>query len=436
MMEARFERLLEKAAAVTEQADLFIVESESTPVNFEANRLKSLESKQSSSLTLRVIKEGRLGLGVSTRPDDDDKVLEMALETARFGQTVEFDLPGQQDYPEVLTWDEEVLKVSTSEMVDMGQRMITAVTDRYPDVLCDAGTETARMSVQVINSRGGGASYRKTVMGIGLQGSRVRGTDMLFVGDGQDDCCVITDTDEVINNVLTQLERSDKNVSIKSGELPVIFTPSGVASAFIPALASALNGKLVLEGASPLAQKSGEAVFDQKFSLFDNPTLTLRPTSRLCDDEAVASRRTPLIENGRVANFYYDLKTAARAGKTSTGNGSRGRGGAPAPSVSALVVTPGEIGFESMLADIKEGLVVEYLMGAEQGNVLGGDFSGNVLLGYRVENGRITGRVKDTVVAGNIYKLLKNITIGSDVRWQGGLCSPSILCPAVSVSAK
>lgn len=435
-MEARFEKLLEKAAAVTEQADLFIVETEKTPVNFEANRLKSLESKQSSSITLRVIKEGRLGLGVSTRPDDDEKILEMALETARFGQPVDFDLPGPQVYPEVETWDDAVIKVTTAELVDMGQRMITAVTDRFSDVLCDAGAETAHLSIQVINSRGGGTSYRKTIMGIGLQGSRVRGTDMLFVGDGQDDCCVINDPDEVITNVLTQLERADKNVSIKSGELPVIFTPSGVASAFIPALASALNGKLVLEGASPLAERLGEVVFDRNFSLFDDPTLRLRPTSRLCDDEAVASRRTPLVENGRVTNFYYDLKTAARAGKVSTGAGSRGRGGAPSPSVSALVVNPGEIGFETMLASIEEGLVVEYLMGAEQGNVLGGDFSGNVLLGYRVENGRITGRVKDTVVAGNIYKLLQNMTIGSDIRWQGGLYSPSILCPAVSVSAK
>ncbi|MDV2990245.1 MAG: TldD/PmbA family protein [Dehalogenimonas sp.] len=435
-MEARFVKLLEKAAAAAEQADLFIVDSEETPVNFEANRLKSLESKQSSSITLRLIKDGRLGLGVSSRPDDDDKILEMALETARFGQLVDFDLPGPQDYPEVETWDDAVLKVRTAEMVDMGQRMITAVTDRYPDVLCDAGAETAHMSVRVYNSRGGGASYRKTVMGVGLQGSRVRGTDMLFVGDGQDDCCVIADPGEVINNVLTQLERADKNVAIKSGELPVIFTPSGVASAFIPALVSALNGKLVLEGASPLAQKLGETVFDPKLSLFDDPTIRLRPTSRLCDDEAVASRRIPLVEQGKVANFYYDLKTAARAGKVSTGSGSRGRGGAPSPSVSALVVAPGETSFESMLAEIKDGLIVEYLMGAEQGNVLGGDFSGNVLLGYRVENGRIIGRVKDTVVAGNIYQLLKGITIGSDRRWQGGLYSPSIYCPAVSVSTK
>jgi len=89
-----------------------------------------------------------------------------------------------------------------------------------------------------------------------------------------------------------------------------------------------------------------------------------------------------------------------------------------------------------MLADIKEGLVIEYLMGAGQGNILGGDFSGNVLLGYKVENGKIVGRVKDTMVSGNVYQVLKDIAaIGNDTRWVGSfLSSPSIYCPSLSVA--
>ncbi|XUX00665.1 MAG: TldD/PmbA family protein [Dehalogenimonas sp.] len=435
-MTLSFEQLLEKAARVAQQADVFIVDNEETPVHFEANKLKSLQTRQSSSVALRIIRDGRLGFAVSTRPDDNEKLLEMAVETSKFGQAVDFELPTRSAYPGVDTFDEAVLKVPTAKMVELGEKMITAVTSRYPDVLCDGGVETAQVSARVMNSRGVDTRYRKTVMGFGVQGTWVRGTDMLFVGDDLDDCHVIDNPDEVIQNTLTQLERAIKNVTVRSGDLPVIFTPSGVVSAFIPALASAFNGKLVLEGASPLAGRLGEVAFDKKLSIYDDATIPMRPTSHPCDDEGVPSRRTALIENGRVANFYYDLKTAAKAGKQSTGNGSRGRGGAPSPSINALVVDPGIVSFDSLLADIKEGLVVEYLMGAEQGNVLGGDFSGNVLLGYKVENGKIVGRVKDTVLAGNVYKLLSNITIASDARWQGGVFTPSIFCPAVPVAAK
>ena len=77
-------------------------------------------------------------------------------------------------------------------------------------------------------------------------------------------------------------------------------------------------------------------------------------------------------------------------------------------------------------------------MGAEQGNILGGDFSGNVLLGYKVESGKIVGRVKDTMVSGNVYQLLKEISaIGSQPKWVSGvLNTPPIYCPRLSVASK
>ena len=143
--------------------------------------------------------------------------------------------------------------------------------------------------------------------------------------------------------------------------------------------------------------------------------------------KATSSRRTPLIEKGVVRNFLYDLQTAGQAGKKSTGSGSRGRGGLMSPSPSALIISPGETTFEEMVKDIKEGLVIEQLMGAEQGNILGGDFSGNVLLGYKIENGKIIGRVKNTMVSGNVYQVLKEIAaIGKEAKWVGGgVCAPA-----------
>ena len=93
---------------------------------------------------------------------------------------------------------------------------------------------------------------------------------------------------------------------------------------------------------------------------------------------------------------------------------------------------------EEMEGEIKEGLVVEELMGAGQGNVLGGDFSGNVLLGYKIENGEITGRVKDTIVAGNVHEALRRlVALGSEGRWVGGtVYTPPVWIERLTVSAK
>jgi PmbA protein len=238
--------------------------------------------------------------------------------------------------------------------------------------------------------------------------------------------------------VVRQLDLAKEQAACTTGPLPVVFTPNGVASAFVRPLMAAFNGKTVLEGASPVGGRLGEKVFDERLSLRDDPTIAYRPGSSPCDDEAVPSEPTALISDGKVRGFLYDLQTAALAGARSTGNGRRSPGGLPAPAPSSFVIAPGEASFEDMVGDIKEGLVVEQLMGATQGNVLGGDFSGNVLLGFKVENGRIVGRVKDTMVSGNIYQLLKNVgAIGSEVKWVAGfLSTPSVYCPNVSVASK
>lgn len=76
-------------------------------------------------------------------------------------------------------------------------------------------------------------------------------------------------------------------------------------------------------------------------------------------------------------------------------------------------------------------------MGAEQGNVLGGDFSGNVLLGYKIEKGKITGRVKNTMVSGNVYQVLKETKLSKEIKWVGGAMQvPYIFCPSLAVASK
>ena len=431
------ERILNEAKKVAEEAEVFCITSETTPVQFEANRLKHVQSKQSTNVALRIIKDGRIGYASSTNLKESRKIVDSAVETAEFGMKAEFEFPSLDSYPEVVTYDPAIRRVSTEEMTKLGEKMISSVREKTPELQCEASISKGTVSVRLINSRGGQADYRKSVFSLGVEGQLIRGTDMLFVGEGQSSCHPINDISGVTEIVHQQLEFSRNNTSIKTGELPVIFTPRGVASALAQPLMAGLNGKLVLEGSSPLTNKLGDKSFDNNFSIFDDPTIDFQPGSRPCDDEGTASQRTPLIENGVVANFLYDLQTAALAGKKSTGNGER-HGSLPSPSVSTFVVSAGKTTFNDMVADIREGLVVEFLMGAGQGNTLGGDFSGNVLLGYRIENGKIVGRVKDTMVAGNIYKVLNHVAaIGCETVWVGGMIqTPPIYFSSVSVSSK
>jgi PmbA protein len=431
------EKILALAQKQAAAAEVFEISSEETRANFEANRLKQLQTNQSTTTALRIIKKGRIGYATATGAAGARELVASAVETAAFGSQARFELPNAQDYPKVGIFDSKVSAVPVKDMVQLGEVMIAAVTDHRPGILCDAGVSRGIVSVRLLNSRGGQASYRKSFFSLGIEGTLIEGTDMLFVGESDSSCRPLSDTKKITDVVLRQLDLAKNRAKAPTRPLPVIFTPDGVTALILP-LMSAFNGKTVLQGASPLGDKVGKLVFDKKFSLRDDPTVAYRPASRPCDDEGVPSRRTPLVSRGVVKGFLYDLQTAGLAGKKSTGNGGRGRGGLPSPSPSAFIITPGRTTFDDMVADIKEGLVVEQLMGAEQGNILGGDFSGNVLLGYKIENGRIVGRVKDTMVSGNVYKILKDIAaIGSETKWvMGFLQTPPIYCQGLSVSSK
>ena len=431
------EEILDLAKRVADHAEVFHVVSIRSPVLFEANRLKQIQSKETSGTALRLIKDGRIGFAQASGNIPPGELVEMALETCPLGQQAIFELPGLQSYADVEIFDPAVDKISIDDMIQAGQILIDKVLAHTPDLLCEASLSKSIVSCQIANTLGCYAKFSKSSYGAGLEGMLVRDSDILYVGDSQGSCRPVIDFQAIADEVIRQLELARRNVSITSGMLPVVFTPLGVAGSLLSPLLSALNGKTVFDGASPLKDKLGQKMLDSQFTFWDDPSIPYQPGSTPFDDEGIPAQKNALIKDGVINRFYYDLHTAALAGATSTGNGSR-NGGMPSPSPHQLVVKGGETSPASMIEDIKEGIVIEMLMGAEQGNILNGDFSGNVLLGYKIENGQVTGRVKDTMIHANVYDLLKEIVaVGNDARWIGGSVRiPSICCPAVSISAK
>ena len=208
-------------------------------------------------------------------------------------------------------------------MTRLGEELIARIIKHTPEIICEGGVTKATGTFSILNSRGGKINYRQSSFGIGIEGALIRGTDMFFVGDSDSSCHPILNIDELAKTIIRQLELAKRQAKVASKTMPVIFTPDGIASSLVMPLMSAFNGKTVLEGASPIGDKLGKVVFDKNLNLQDDPTIPYRPRSQPCDDEAVPCQRTPLITNGTVSNFLYDLQTAAKAKTKSTGNAQR-----------------------------------------------------------------------------------------------------------------
>ena len=437
------EKLLQQASKKVDSAELFRVKSKTVPVNFEVNRLKSIDISESEGKALRVINKGRIGFSSSTGSEGFDSMLEKAAATSEFGSEASFDFPreikrGGEERKNINIYDKKVEDKSIEEMVKIGEGIIEKVGDFNRKLRCDVTIVKDCNEIEYFNSRGGNFSYNKTAFAYSMMVQQIENQDMLIIyssiESGKDNLELKELTSEIIEN----LKWGDKIVSVESGKMPVIFTPKAVLVLILPII-SGLNGKMVLKKISPLVAQKNKKLWSDLLTLYSDGTIDFATGSAPFDDEGEEMKRVPLVKKGKIKNFYYDLQTAGIAGAESTGNGLRaGSQSEPAPGISNLVMEEGKISFSEMVKDISEGIVIDQVLGLGQGNVISGAFSNNVQLGYKIEKGKIVGRVKDVMIAGNAIEELKNIVaLGDKSKWVSGKYKfPHIYLKSISVSAK
>jgi PmbA protein len=204
-----------------------------------------------------------------------------------------------------------------------------------------------------------------------------------------------------------------------------------VATLLWETVSSALNAKRVKEKSSPWSNLKQELVICEQISLSQQPEL--RPYDCPFDDEGMTTQKLNLITQGVLNQFYCDRTIARELNLEPTGNGFRpALDSYPSPSLVNLIVASGQDSLDELITKLDHGIIVDQILGG--GADISGDFSVNVDLGYRVVNGNITGRVKDTAIAGNVYQILKQIVaLGNDSIWNGSCFTSSLLVEGISV---
>jgi PmbA protein len=423
------EQLLELALkSGAEAAEVYQSRSLSRPVFFEANRLKQLETSQAEGTALRLWRDGCPGLTVAYGDVDPQAMVEKSLALSQLNppETVELGGHSGHSYPNLGK------SVSVETLINWGKQAIALIRDVYPDILCHSDWECDIENTKLINSKGLDSHYTDTTLSCYMSAEWVRGDDFLSVADGQTQRYELS-PEKIASQILQRLNWAKKNVPSPSGRSPVLFT-SKAADMLWGTVQSALNGKHILEKASPWVDRLGKPVIAPTLTLYQNPAAG--PYSCPFDDEGQPTQLLIFIENGILRNFYSDRTTGRQLNGGSTGNGFRpGLSSYPTPGLFNFLIQPGDLSLLELIKKMDNGLIIDQILGGCTG--LSGDFSVNVDLGYRVRNGQIIGRVKDTMVAGNVYTALKQvIQLGKDADWNGSCYTPSLIVEGLSITGK
>ncbi len=415
------------------EAEVYYLASQDTPIEFSNNRLKSLQTKAVKGIALRIIKDGRLGFASSSDLTRLDDLVAGAIATSEIGDPVEFEFADNVQLSEP---DSNYQLPSTDKLVEIGKEAIAKVHEYNSDILVDAGFDMGSSQVQLATTSGTFAQQSDNTVSASVSGNLVRGEDFLQAYAYQVTRDEEPDYEQIVQDLLAKYRKAEQNATIKSGSYPVLFTPFAAASTIGGLFKTILSGQAFVQKSSPLIDKLGQKVFDERLTLTEDPTLGVSACS--FDDEGTPTTTKNLIENGVVKQFYWNRLWAARGGKTSTGNGFRGGLSRPGTSLVNLCLTPGKSTLADLIAGMEEGIIVDQVLGAGQSNQLAGEFSVNLDLGYKVEKGKIVGRVKNTMVAGNVFEAFNNLVdFSNEAQWVGASSYlPHILFAELGVASR
>ncbi len=208
-----------------------------------------------------------------------------------------------------------------------------------------------------------------------------------------------------------------------TARLPVIYDPR-VAGGLLGHLAGAINGASVARGTSFLKDRMGQRVFAAGIAVHDDPRRVRGARSRLFDGEGTPTAPLTLIDDGVLASWLLDSRSARQLGLRSLGHAARGTGGPPSPSPSNLYLAAGTATPAELMADIKLGVYVTELIGMGV-NGITGDYSRGAA-GFMIRDGALAEPVAEITIAGNLLEMFAHLTPANDLHFRRGTDAPTV----------
>ncbi|HVF32147.1 MAG TPA: TldD/PmbA family protein [Acidimicrobiales bacterium] len=427
-----------------EQVEAYVTRGRETDIRIHDGGIEQLSTADSEGVGIRVVADHRQGFAWagSLDPEVVQEALGEARDNASFATPDEFlglASPDGVAAADIDPYDEALADWSTDRKIDLVmdlERRLRAGDARIRAVeAADYGD--GMMEAAVATSTGLSSWSRRTVTALSTYVMAGAGDDTqtgFGVSFGRSPEAV--DPESVARDAIHRATRMLGATKPASAKLTVVLEPF-VSASFLSVLASTLNGDAVLKGRSLFADRVGEEVAAPFLTLVDDATNPDASGASRYDAEGLASRRTPLIENGVLTGFLYNTYAARRAGRASTGSAVRGgfKTG-PGCGPRAIALTPGDRSQEAIISDIPLGLLVQEVSGLHSGvNPVSGDFSVGAA-GLMIRDGQLAEPVREITISSTIQRMLKGVVaVGNDLEWSfGASCHVTLAMADLSMS--
>ena len=426
--------------------ELYYESGADTSIGVFGHEINEFSSSEGGGVCFRCIVEGRMGYA-STQAMNENEAKALVARAADNAAALETDeavflCDGGKEYRPL---DRELAPLpTTEEMIATALATQEKMYAADPMVIdgCQTQVIAEASQIAICNSRGLDLTYTNRVSGMIVAAVVSDGKEMSDSYEIKLGTLDQLDTDALTRKAVEDAKRKLGGEAPKSGAMPVIFSPEAMSS-LLGVYSAIFSSENAQKGLSQLAGKEGQIIAAPCVTLVDDPFHTDSPAPRNFDSEGCPTYTKNVIENGVLNTLLYNMKTAAVAGKQTTGNASKGGYDAPVGiRPFTMYLKGGEISEEALFAKAENGVFITSLGGLHAGaNPISGDFSLQSS-GFKIEDGKKTDYIKSFTVAGNFYQLLLNITDLADnsqlPRAMGSTAfgAPSVLVSGLTVAGK
>lgn len=422
--------LLRLSSSVCEAAEAVSVEERVSRATAGADASISLGAGYGLTLSARVIRDGRIGLGTSFGPPDLPGLVEMAISAARLGPRATFDFPGRSD-PGRLDTSHPALEAMAAE--DLAGYILQAcdiLEERLPGSVLTGSMSLRRTAIALANTSGFEGSYEKTTLEVILDVSTPqRSSRTLTQGLRFSTGLPLADAEVVLEDVMERAALPAAEGWIPGADCSVIVAPQ-VLSAVLQSLRAGSSASALVSRSTPLMGREGTLLAPSIVSIMDRPRLPYGAASAPFDAEGVPTADRSLISAGRFAGFVYDLATSAAAGSGSAGSAGRAAGEPPCPVCTNLVMSTGSESLGGLMRRAGTGMIVASVLPGGSGDLMKGDFDFQVSCAVVFSGGEPVGVASGFPFSGNTYRLLAAIEAVEDsLHCAGQDWLPHVLVP-------
>ena len=424
-----------------QEVELYISESHSLNISLFHGEVDEYKDNNGYSILARGILNGKCG---SATADvwNKDKAAWLVKEMVANAKVIENDDPififkGSEKYHKVNTFNKDLENVSIDVIMKGLLDIEKDCRELDPRIVEVAGTEYHQSSdkTTLINSNGlnlvqKNNYYYYVVQCVAKEGEQTKsGYDFFFDNDFSK-----FDAKKFVKKVVNQTVAQLGGEACASNKYKAVLHPDVVTS-LIKAYVGHANAEEVQKKSSLFIGKIGQKIASKKVTIEDRP-LQKNPFARWFDDEGVATYNKPIVKNGVLQTYLYNLTTAAKDGVQSTGNGYGG--GKKGVESTFLYLKPGKKSLDELFAEVGNGVFITEVSGLHAGlNPQSGNFSLQST-GFMVENGK-KGKPLDLItVSGNLLEIFQDVLeVGNDTYVSpSGVSAQSLLIKKIVVSGK